>query len=257
MQHDVENRGVNRLSIDNVQIDDAITQAFIAALEPAKRTATVTAAGNGLRRIARRCSSNGDLPWSAPATKPTCRTPLSRCRLREPALRAAVSSGESEPSLNALEAAKADPARREAPHTITQLMCDRLLGLGLIFSPSGTPARPRRAIGRSCCERSSTSHHQSRGRSLYCALDTALERQRAGRDRSRFTPIAPPTIRTDTALLRCLTVHYPSAMIARILNQRGHTTANGHRFDRDRVGNFAGTGRPRASKKTRKPTGIY
>jgi hypothetical protein len=40
----VENRGVYCLNIGGVQIDDAITQAFIAALEPAKLTATLAAA---------------------------------------------------------------------------------------------------------------------------------------------------------------------------------------------------------------------
>jgi DNA invertase Pin-like site-specific DNA recombinase len=40
----VENRGVYCLNIGGVQVDDAITRAFIAALEPAKLTATLTAA---------------------------------------------------------------------------------------------------------------------------------------------------------------------------------------------------------------------
>src|SRR6516165_3342100 len=40
----IENRGVYCLNIGGVQIDDTITQAFIAALEPAKLTATLTAA---------------------------------------------------------------------------------------------------------------------------------------------------------------------------------------------------------------------
>ncbi|GGI27798.1 recombinase family protein [Bradyrhizobium sp. WYCCWR 13023] len=39
----VENRGVYCLNIGGVQVDDAITRAFIAALEPAKLTATLTA----------------------------------------------------------------------------------------------------------------------------------------------------------------------------------------------------------------------
>lgn len=40
----LENRGVYCLNIGGVQVDDAITQAFIAALEPTKLTATLSAA---------------------------------------------------------------------------------------------------------------------------------------------------------------------------------------------------------------------
>ena len=40
----IENRGVYCLNIGGVQIDDAIPQAFIAALEPAKLAAALTAA---------------------------------------------------------------------------------------------------------------------------------------------------------------------------------------------------------------------
>jgi hypothetical protein len=51
----------------------------------------------------------------------------------------------------------------------------------------------------------------------------------------------PATIRTDedtVVLLRRLAVHYPDAVIAGILNRQGRTTAYGHRFDRNRVGNL-------------------
>jgi hypothetical protein len=51
----------------------------------------------------------------------------------------------------------------------------------------------------------------------------------------------PATIRTDEdtlALVRRLAEHYPDAVIAGILNRQGRTTARGHRFDRNRVGNL-------------------
>ena len=40
----VENRGVYCLNVGGVQVDDAVTKAFIAALEPAKLAAAVAAA---------------------------------------------------------------------------------------------------------------------------------------------------------------------------------------------------------------------
>ena len=60
-------------------------------------------------------------------------------------------------------------------------------------------------------------------------IDLALPRSR------------PATIRTDedtVALLRRLAAHYPDAVIAGILNRQSRTTAYGHRFDRNRVGNL-------------------
>jgi hypothetical protein len=43
-EHLVEGRGSYCLNIGGVQIDDAVARAFIAALEPAKITATLAAA---------------------------------------------------------------------------------------------------------------------------------------------------------------------------------------------------------------------
>jgi hypothetical protein len=60
-------------------------------------------------------------------------------------------------------------------------------------------------------------------------IDLALPRSR------------PVTIRTaeDTvALVRRLAVHYPDTVIAGILNTQGRTTARGHRFEGNRVGNL-------------------
>jgi len=51
----------------------------------------------------------------------------------------------------------------------------------------------------------------------------------------------PATIRTDedtVALLRRLAALYADAVIAGSLNRRGRTTARGHRFDGNRVGNL-------------------
>jgi predicted DNA-binding transcriptional regulator AlpA len=67
-----------------------------------------------------------------------------------------------------------------------------------------------------------------KGGALY-EIDLALPRSR------------PATIRTDedtVALKRRLAAHYPDAVIAGILNRQGHTTAHGHRFDANRVGNL-------------------
>lgn len=60
-------------------------------------------------------------------------------------------------------------------------------------------------------------------------MDLALPRSR------------PATIRTDEdtiALVRRLAAFYPDSVIAGILNRQGRTTAYGHRFEANRVGNL-------------------
>jgi hypothetical protein len=66
-EHLVDGRGSYCLNIGGVQIDDAVARAFIAALEPAKITATLAAAEQ-LRWIARPRSSTGGSASSGRAT---------------------------------------------------------------------------------------------------------------------------------------------------------------------------------------------
>ena len=64
----VESRGVYCLNVGGVQIDDAVAQSFIAALEPAKLAASIAAAER-IELIARLCSSSGALASNEPDTK--------------------------------------------------------------------------------------------------------------------------------------------------------------------------------------------
>ncbi|MGY2812008.1 hypothetical protein [Bradyrhizobium sp. USDA 4506] len=150
---------------------------------------------------------------------------------------------EWEACLKALEAAKADLARREAarPHMISQQERDRLLALGpdlvSVWNASTTTPRDQKELRTLLDEvvikvdRDAFAAHLTlrwKGGAL-TEIDLALPRSR------------PATIRTDedtVALLRRLAVHYRDAVIAGILNRQGRTTAYGHRFDRNRVGNL-------------------
>jgi len=143
-----------------------------------------------------------------------------------------------------LEAAKADLARRESerPHVITQQERDRLLSLGpdlvSLWNANTTAPRDRKELLRTLIDevivkvdRDAFAAHLTlrwKGGAL-TEIDLALPRSR------------PATIRTDedtVALLRRLAAHYPDAVIAGVLNRQGRTTAYGHRFDRNRVGNL-------------------
>jgi predicted DNA-binding transcriptional regulator AlpA len=239
----VENRGVYCLNIGGVQIDDAITQAFIAPLEPAKLTATLAAA----ERL--EADREAALKQWRLAVERACyeaQRAERRYRAVDPDNRL-VARGlerEWEACLKALEAAKADLARREAarPHTISQQERDRLLALGpdliSVWGASTTTPRDRKELLRTLLDEviirvdrdafAADLTLRWKGGAL-TEIDLALPRSR------------PATIRTDedtVALLRRLTVHYPDAVIAGILNRQGRTTAYGHRFDRSRVGNL-------------------
>src|SRR5437899_3064426 len=151
---------------------------------------------------------------------------------------------EWEESLSALEAAKAELARRERerPRVLSQEEHDRLLALGpdlaTVWHAATTTPRDRKELLRALLEeviikveRDKAAAHLTlrwKGGALN-EIDLALPRSR------------PATIRTDEdtiALVRRLAGHYPDAVIAGILNRQGRTTAYGHRFEASRVGNL-------------------
>jgi len=146
--------------------------------------------------------------------------------------------------LSALEAAKAELARRERerPRVLSQEEHDRLLALGpdlaTVWHAATTTPRDRKELLRALLEeviikveRDKAAAHLTlrwKGGALN-EIDLALPRSR------------PATIRTDEdtiALVRRLAGHYPDAVIAGILNRQGRTTAYGHRFEASRVGNL-------------------
>jgi hypothetical protein len=125
---------------------------------------------------------------------------------------------------------------------ITQQERNRLLSLGpdllSVWNANTTTPRDRKELLRTLIDeviikvdRDAFAAHLAlrwKGGALI-EIDLALPRSR------------PATIRTDedtVALLRRLAAHYPDPVIAGILNRQGRTTAYGHRFDRNRVGNL-------------------
>src|ERR1700732_699982 len=149
----IENRGVYCLNIGGVQIDDAITQAFIAALEPAKLTATLTAAERleADREVALK-------QWRLAVDRASYEAQRAEPRYRavdpDNRLVARGLEREWEECLKTLEAAKADLARRkgERPYVITQEQRDRLLALGpdliSVWNASTTMPRDRKELLR-------------------------------------------------------------------------------------------------------------
>jgi DNA invertase Pin-like site-specific DNA recombinase len=239
----VEGRGVYCLNVGGVQIDKAVTQTFIAALEPAKLAATVAAA--------ERLEHDRETTlkqWRLDVERASYQASRAERRYRavDPDNRLVARGLERdwEESLHALEAAKAELARRERerPRILSEVERDRLLALGpdlaAVWNAATTTSRDRKELLQTLIEeviirldRDKAAARLSlrwKGGAL-SEIDVPLPRSR------------PATVRTDEdtiALLRRLAVHYPDAVIAGILNRQERRTAYGHRFDAGRVGNL-------------------
>ena len=235
----VEGRGGYCLSIGGVQIDEAVAAVFIAALEPARLAATIAAA--------ERLETDREdalKQWRLGVERASYATSLAERRYRavDPDNRLVARGLERawEESLAALEAAKAELARREQerPRVLSQAERDNLATLGpdlaIVWAAPTTTPRDRKELLRALIEEvvikvereRSSAHITLRWKGgILSELDLVLPKREA-------------TIRTDEdtiALVRRLAVHYPDAVIAGILNRQGRTTAHGHRFEANRV----------------------
>jgi DNA invertase Pin-like site-specific DNA recombinase/predicted DNA-binding transcriptional regulator AlpA len=239
----VEGRGVYCLNIGGVQIDKAVADAFIAALEPAKLTATLAAA--------ERLEHDRETTlkqWRLDVERASYEASRAERRYRavdpDNRLVARGLEREWEESLRALEVAKAELARRERerPRVLSELEHDRLLALGpdltAVWHATTTTPRDRKELLQTLLEEVIIKVERNKA-AAYLALrwkggalseiDLALPRS------------GPATVRTDEdtiALVRRLAVHYSDAVIAGVLNRQARTTAYGHRFDAGRVGNL-------------------
>ena len=239
----VDGRGVYCLNVGGVQIDQAVTEAFLAALTPAGVKATLVAA--------EQLEANHD------AALAQWRLALERARYEaeraerhyravEPENRLVARGLETEweQRLRELEQAEAELIRREAqrPRTLSgdERRTIHALGTDLkrVWSAPTTSVRDQKELLRTLLEEviiavyrdDKRAHLTLRWRGgLLTEVDVALPRSR------------PATVRTDEdtiALVRRLAAHYPDSVIAGILNKQGRTTARGLRFTANLVGNL-------------------
>ena len=239
----VDGRGVYCLNVGGLQIDEAVTRAFIAALEPAKLAATLAAAEQ-----LERDRETSLKQWRLGVERASYEASRAERRYRavdpDNRLVARGLEREWEESLSALESAKADLQRREKerPRVLSQAERDHLLALGpdlaTVWHAATTTPRDRKELLRALIEeviikveRDTASAHLTlrwKGGALG-EIELALPRSR------------PATIRTDEdtiALVRRLAAHHPDTVIAGILNRQGRKTARGHRFEGNRVCNL-------------------
>ena len=234
-EHLVEGRGSYCLNIGGVQIDDAVTRAFIAALEPAKIRATLAAAEQ--IEMDRKSALKH---WRLGVERASYAASLAERRYRavDPDNRLVARGLERawEESLTSLEAAKAELARREEERPRMLSIEERhRLGIGPDFAavwtaPTTTPRDRKELLGTLIEEAIvKVERDKSAAHLMLRWKGGALTEINLGLPRSRRA-----TVRTDEdtiALVHRLAVHYPDTVIAGILNRQGRRTARGRRFE--------------------------
>jgi DNA invertase Pin-like site-specific DNA recombinase len=239
----VEGRGAYCLNIGGIQIDEAVTGVFLAALQPAGLAATLAAA--------ERLESDREAAlkqWRLGVERAHYEAQRGERRYRavdpDNRLVARGLEREWEERLRALDTAKAELERRERerPRVISEAERNRLLALGpdltAVWNAATTAPRDRKELLRTLIEEVTISvdRDKAAGRLTLRWKGGAFNEIEIALPRSR-----PATVRTDEgtiALARRLAVHYPDSVIAGILNRQGRATAYGHRFTAGRVGNL-------------------
>ncbi|MGH8569399.1 MAG: recombinase zinc beta ribbon domain-containing protein, partial [Gammaproteobacteria bacterium] len=238
----VSGRGVYCLNVGGVQIDEAVTQAFLEALEPAGIQAALCAAQ---QLEADHDTALAQWQLAVERARYDAERAERRYRAVEPENRLVARGLETEweQRLRELDQAQAELTRRkqQRPTALTHAERNALLALGrdlqrVWFAPT-TTSRDQKELLRALLEEVVIAVY----REDYRAHLTL--RWRGGRLTERDVSLPrsrPATVRTDEetlTLLRRLAVHYPDDVIAGILNRQGRTTARGLRFTANLVGN--------------------
>jgi DNA invertase Pin-like site-specific DNA recombinase len=231
----VNGRGSRCLSLGGRQIEEPVSQAFLAALTPAGADAVLLAA--------QQLESDHDqalASWRLQVERARYEAARAERRYRavEPENRL-VARGlerEWEQRLGELARAEAELASREQrrPRSLSPEEREAVhrLGadLGRVWSAPTTTDRDRKELLRTLVEEVivSLSEDRSRAHLRMRWRGGALDELEVVIPRSH-----PPTIRTDegtVALMRRLAEHYSDAQIAGILNRQGRLSATGERF---------------------------
>jgi uncharacterized protein YndB with AHSA1/START domain len=254
-------RGSRCMSVGGRQIEQAVVQAFLAALTPAGVEAAVVAA--------ERLEADYDhslSAWRLEVERARYEAARAERRYRavEPENRLVVRGLEREwdERLRDLERAEAELTTRERrrPRALTaeerQTLVTFGMDLRLVWSAPTTSDRDRKELLRTLLEEVLVTLEQEKTRA-HLTL-----RWRGGATSELNVILAgsrSATVRTDedtVALLRRLAVHYPDALIAGILNRQGRLSATGMRFTVSMVSSLrASWGIPRHQPRAEPPAG--
>jgi hypothetical protein len=235
-------RGTQCLRVGGVQIDKAVSEAFLETVAPAGIEAALLAEKN-----IESDQENALAQWRLQVERAHYEAERAERRYRavepENRLVARTLEAEWEHRLAELAEAEAELKRRESqrPSRLTENERKRIriLGadLGRVWEAQTTNARDRKELLQTLLEEVNIAADQSESKAHLTlrwrgGLVTELEVNLRGK--------RTPPVRTDEdtiELVRRLAVYYPDALIAGILNRQGRRTARGHRFTANRVSN--------------------
>jgi transposase len=239
----VNGRGVYCLSVGGVQIDAAVTSAFLGAVQPAGLAASLRAA-----ELLQADHDGALAQWRLAVERADYEVQRAERRYRavDPDNRLVARGLETqwEMSLRALDQARSELTRREQlrPQQLTHEQREHVLALGRdlqrLWNAPSTSLRDKKELLRTLLEEVGVSVYREQYRALLklrwrggllTECDVSLPRSR------------PATVRTDEdtiGLVRRLALHHDDAMIASILNRQERTTAYGLRFTQNLVGNL-------------------
>jgi DNA invertase Pin-like site-specific DNA recombinase len=236
----VEGRGVYCLTVGGMQIDEAVTTAFLAALPPAAVDAALVAA--------QQLDHDEDTAlaqWRLAVERARYEAERAERRYRavEPENRLVARGLETEweHRLRDLDVAQRELEAREHQRrrALDPIDADRLRALGddlrRVWTAPTTTERDKKELLRALLEEVVLAVARDERR----AHLTLRWRGGAITELHVSLRASPPRIRTDEdslALIRRLAPHYPDAVIAGILNRQGKHTARGERFTAPHVG---------------------
>lgn len=239
----VHGRGVYCLNVGGLQIDEAVTTAFLEAIEPVGIKAALLAAQH--------LDANHDAvltqrQMAVERARYEVERAERRYRLVEPENRLVARGLEAEweERLRELELAQAELARGQQQRPTRMKPSERsaLLALGQdlkrVWFADTTTVRDQKELLRALLEEVSIAVFRDESRAH---LTLRWQGGRMTEIDVRLPRSRPATVRTDEDtldLLRRLAFHYPDGVIAGILNHQGRTTARGLSFTANLVGNL-------------------
>ncbi len=239
----VNGRGLYCLNIGGVQIDQAVTAAFLEAITPAALAASVVAAQ---QLEAAHDAALAQWRLTVERARYEMERAERRYRAVEPENRLVARGLEAEweARLRELATAEAELRRREQarPRDLSPEQRHRLSALATdlprVWAAPTTTARERKELLRTLLEEVIITVERAASR----AQLTLRWRGGTVTTCEVYLPRShPPRIRTEEetiTLVRRLAVHYPDAVIAGILNRQGRTTVHGDRFTALHVGSL-------------------
>jgi DNA invertase Pin-like site-specific DNA recombinase len=257
----VQGRGVYCLNVGAIQIDQAVTEAFLRALTPAAVEAT--------EQAVRQLEADHDAAlsqWRLAVERARYEAERAERQYRavEPENRLVARGLESEweKRLRDLAAAESELERRQQqrPRTLSPEEKSRLRSLGSdlrkVWTAPTTTDRDRKELLRTLLEEVIVEIYRSEHRAHLTLRWRGGELAEIDLPLPRSQPRGRRTSEDTLSLLPRLAALYPDEVIAGILNRQGRRTASGERFTANQVGSLRRyRGIPRFQPSTEPPQG--